>query len=107
MATMAASQIDRSIINLLVEPLKVSFRLSDTQFGALQGVAFGMFYTFLALPSACWPIGSRGGSSSAPASGSSACSRRARASRGTMASCSPRARASASARRASRRRASR
>lgn len=50
MATMAASQIDRSIINLLVEPLKGHFRLSDTQFGALQGVAFGMFYTFLALP---------------------------------------------------------
>jgi MFS family permease len=50
MATMAASQIDRSIINLLVEPLKSSFQLSDTQFGALQGIAFGMFYTFLALP---------------------------------------------------------
>jgi MFS family permease len=50
MATMAASQIDRSIINLLVEPLKVHFTLTDTQFGALQGIAFGMFYTVFALP---------------------------------------------------------
>lgn len=44
------SQLDRHIINLVVEPIKAEFQLSDTQFGMLQGIAFGMFYTFMTLP---------------------------------------------------------
>ncbi|MCP5145821.1 MAG: MFS transporter [Gammaproteobacteria bacterium] len=47
-----ASQFDRTVINLTVEPLKEAFALNDTQFGMLQGVAFGIFYTV-----ACIPIG--------------------------------------------------
>ncbi|MBO9581354.1 MAG: MFS transporter [Sphingobium sp.] len=46
------SQFDRTVINLMVEPLKAEFQLNDTQFGALQGVAFGIFYIL-----ACIPIG--------------------------------------------------
>lgn len=45
------SQFDRTVINLMVEPLKQTFTLNDTQFGMLQGVAFGIFYT-----AACFPI---------------------------------------------------
>lgn len=45
-----ASYLDRVVINLLVGPIKADFGLSDTAFGTLQGVAFGLFYTFLAFP---------------------------------------------------------
>ena len=46
------SQFDRTVVNLTVEPLKARFALSDTQFGMLQGIAFGIFYVL-----ACVPIG--------------------------------------------------
>jgi MFS family permease len=46
------SQFDRTVINLTVEPLKETFALNDTQFGMLQGIAFGIFYTL-----ACFPLG--------------------------------------------------
>jgi MFS family permease len=46
------SQFDRTVINLTVEPLKAQFDLNDTQFGMLQSVAFGIFYTV-----ACFPVG--------------------------------------------------
>jgi MFS family permease len=46
------SQFDRTVINLTVEPLKAQFDLNDTQFGMLQSVAFGIFYTL-----ACFPVG--------------------------------------------------
>lgn len=44
------SYLDRIIINLLVEPIQTDLSINDTQFGLLQGVAFGLFYTALALP---------------------------------------------------------
>ncbi|HUN26753.1 MAG TPA: MFS transporter [Steroidobacteraceae bacterium] len=46
------SQFDRTVINLMVAPLKAAFSLDDTHFGMLQGVAFGIFYVL-----ACVPIG--------------------------------------------------
>ena len=46
------SQFDRTVINLMVAPLKSQFRLNDTEFGMLQSVAFGIFYVL-----ACIPIG--------------------------------------------------
>jgi len=45
-----ASCLDRTVIPLLVEPIKAHYRLSDTQFGALQGLAFGTFYVTMAIP---------------------------------------------------------
>lgn len=42
--------IDRSIISLLVEPIKADLNLSDTQFSLLTGFAFVFFYAFLGLP---------------------------------------------------------
>jgi MFS family permease len=45
-----ASQFDRVVINLMVEPLKLQFALDDTRFAALQGVAFGVLYTLMSVP---------------------------------------------------------
>jgi MFS family permease len=44
------SYLDRIVINLLVEPIQRDLAINDTQFGLLQGVAFGLFYTAMALP---------------------------------------------------------
>ncbi len=46
----AVSFVDRQVINLLTEALKQDLRISDTQIGLLQGVAFGVFYTLMGLP---------------------------------------------------------
>ncbi len=46
------SQFDRTVINLMVEPIKAEFSLNDTAFGALQSIAFGIFYVI-----ACIPLG--------------------------------------------------
>lgn len=45
-----ASQFDRVVLNLAVEPVKAGFGLDDTGFGMLQGVAFGIFYTLCSIP---------------------------------------------------------
>lgn len=50
MAAAIVSQLDRQIISLVVEPLKAEFKLSDTQFAALQSVAFGLFYASMTVP---------------------------------------------------------
>ncbi|MEM6683944.1 MAG: MFS transporter [Pseudomonadota bacterium] len=44
------SFVDRSILSLLVEPIKQSLGLSDTQVSLLHGLAFALFYTFLGIP---------------------------------------------------------
>jgi MFS family permease len=46
------SQFDRTVINLMVEPLKQTFALDDTHFGMLQSIPFGILYVV-----ACVPIG--------------------------------------------------
>lgn len=38
------SYIDRQIVSILVQPLKATLRLSDTQIGMLQGIAFTLCY---------------------------------------------------------------
>jgi MFS family permease len=42
--------IDRMIFSLLITPIKVDLGISDTQAGALAGLAFGLFYTLFGLP---------------------------------------------------------
>lgn len=49
-AAALASQLDRMIINLLVEPIKADLHLSDTGFAMLQGIAFGLFYVCTSVP---------------------------------------------------------
>ena len=44
------SYLDRIVINLLVQPIQADLGINDTQFGMLQSVAFGIFYTLMALP---------------------------------------------------------
>jgi len=42
--------IDRSIINLLVQPIKHDLGLSDTKIGLILGLAFALFYMGVGLP---------------------------------------------------------
>ncbi len=44
------SYIDRSILSLLIEPIKADMDLSDEQIGLILGPAFGFLYVFAALP---------------------------------------------------------
>lgn len=44
------SYIDRTILNLLVEPIKKDLQLTDTEISILMGPAFGLFYVLLPIP---------------------------------------------------------
>jgi predicted MFS family arabinose efflux permease len=46
--------IDRGLISLLLEPIRVDLGLSDTQVGLVTGVAFGLFYVVAGLPLSRW-----------------------------------------------------
>lgn len=42
--------IDRLLVSILIEPIKLEFGVSDTMIGLLSGVAFAFFYTVFGLP---------------------------------------------------------
>ena len=44
------NHVDRQIMHILIEPVRVDLELSDTQMGALVGAAFASFYTVAGLP---------------------------------------------------------
>jgi MFS family permease len=44
------SFLDRQVLALLVEPIKKDLQISDTQMSLLLGLAFAIFYTFMAVP---------------------------------------------------------
>ncbi len=46
------SHIDRSILGILLEPIKEDLGYSDTQLGFLSGIAFALFYATLGIPAA-------------------------------------------------------
>lgn len=46
--------VDRSIINILLEPIKNDLGVSDTALGFLSGFAFAVFYATLGIPVAIW-----------------------------------------------------
>jgi len=46
--------IDRQILSILAEAIRVDLGLTDTQLGFLGGVAFAVFYTFAGIPIARW-----------------------------------------------------
>jgi len=50
----ASSLVDRSVIAVLLEPIKAEFQVSDTMLGILTGIAFGIFYATLGIPIARW-----------------------------------------------------
>ena len=42
--------LDRQILGILAQPIKADLHLSDTQFGAIGGLAFALLYSLLGLP---------------------------------------------------------
>ncbi|MFW6094298.1 MAG: spinster family MFS transporter [Pseudomonadota bacterium] len=42
--------LDRQIVTILAEPIKIDLGLSDTQIGLMTGLAFAIFYTVLGIP---------------------------------------------------------
>ena len=46
--------IDRQILSILLEAIKLDLQLSDTQLGMLTGFAFALFYATLGIPIARW-----------------------------------------------------
>jgi MFS family permease len=46
--------LDRVVIGLLLQPIKIDLRLSDTQLGFLTGIAFALFYATLGIPVSLW-----------------------------------------------------
>lgn len=50
MLTYTLSFIDRYVIALLIQPIKLDLTLTDTQIGLLSGLAFAIFYTTLGIP---------------------------------------------------------
>ncbi|MCE2392375.1 MAG: MFS transporter [Proteobacteria bacterium] len=48
------NHIDRQIMNILIEPVRIELQATDAQMGLLVGVAFALFYTFAGLPVARW-----------------------------------------------------
>jgi MFS family permease len=54
MLVYALNQLDRQIINILLQPIKQDLDLTDGQAGLLAGLAFALFYTTLGVPLARW-----------------------------------------------------
>ena len=46
----ALNFLDRTIFNVLIEPIKKEFALSDTMMGLLAGFGFALFYSLLGIP---------------------------------------------------------
>lgn len=44
------SVVDRFALPLLLEPIKTDLKITDAQFGLLNGVAFGLFYAGMGMP---------------------------------------------------------
>lgn len=42
--------LDRQILGILAQPIKTDLHLSDTQFGAIGGLAFALLYSLLGIP---------------------------------------------------------
>ncbi len=50
MVAYTLSYVDRQILSMLVDPIKLDLGISDTQIGLLQGFAFAVFYTLVGIP---------------------------------------------------------
>ena len=48
------NHVDRQIMHILIEPVRLDLGQSDAQMGALVGAAFALFYTLAGLPIARW-----------------------------------------------------
>jgi MFS transporter, Spinster family, sphingosine-1-phosphate transporter len=52
--TLAFNSVDRLALGLMLQDIKVDLKLSDTQLGALSGIAFALFYSVMGIPIARW-----------------------------------------------------
>jgi MFS family permease len=46
--------VDRGLMSLLLQPIKIDLALTDTQLGFISGIAFGLFYALVGVPLARW-----------------------------------------------------
>jgi MFS family permease len=46
--------VDRLVLGLVLQDIKVDFHLSDTQLGLLTGITFAVFYSVMGIPIARW-----------------------------------------------------
>ena len=46
--------LDRAFLGLVLQPIKVDLRLTDTELGFLTGIAFAFFYATLGIPVSRW-----------------------------------------------------
>ncbi len=49
-----SSHVDRGIINIVMQPIKNEFHVSDTALGLLSGLAFAVLFATLGIPVAMW-----------------------------------------------------
>lgn len=49
-----SSHVDRGIVNIVMQPIKNEFHVSDTALGFLSGLAFAVFFATLGIPVAMW-----------------------------------------------------
>ncbi|HEY4344810.1 MAG TPA: MFS transporter [Parvibaculum sp.] len=54
MLAYTANYVDRQILAILLQPIKLALDLSDTQLGFLSGLTFAIFYATLGVPIAMW-----------------------------------------------------
>tara|TARA_R110000868_G_scaffold124027_2_gene328132 strand:+ start:6014 stop:7345 length:1332 start_codon:yes stop_codon:yes gene_type:complete len=54
MMAYTANYVDRQILAILMQPIKLELGLSDTQLGFLSGLTFAIFYATLGVPIAMW-----------------------------------------------------
>lgn len=54
MLAYTANYVDRQILAILLQPIKLELGLSDTQLGFLSGLTFAIFYATLGVPIAMW-----------------------------------------------------
>src|SRR5262245_30634337 len=46
--------VDRQILSVLQDPIKLELGLSDSALGLLSGIAFALFYSTFGIPIAAW-----------------------------------------------------
>jgi MFS family permease len=54
MVILVSNYVDRTVLSLLLQAIKVDLGLSDTQLGLLSGIAFTLFYALVGIPIARW-----------------------------------------------------
>jgi len=54
MLVYTANYVDRQVLAILLQPIKLDLGLTDTQLGFLSGITFAIFYATLGVPIAMW-----------------------------------------------------